>query len=232
MGPLASPSCIVHPLEILTMKNVVWLIALVTLPFIAPTEDAHALNSKVCLKSNGSLVVKRRCSAKKGESTLSLGDISASIQSEAGPQGPKGDSGAAGPQGPQGATGAVGPEGPKGDTGDQGPAGPQGQQGQQGIQGPQGIQGEPGMSGFMVVTNEPLPQSLPHMGTLNLSVSCPIGKIMVGGSCSCESSRVYSFENAPLGTTGWQCNFANYSGSASSEVNFTAKVFCIDDSNP
>ncbi|MCB0328912.1 MAG: collagen-like protein [Bdellovibrionales bacterium] len=229
------------------MKNLLWLIAVGALPFMALPEDAHAMKSKVCLQPDGSLVVKRRCNTNKGEITLSLGDISASIQSETGPQGPKGEVGA---QGLQGATGAVGPQGPKGDTGDQGPTGPQGSQGPQGnqgpqgvqgpkgdqgaqgIQGPQGIQGEPGMSGFVVVTNEPLPQSLANTGSLSLVASCPSGKIMIGGSCSCESARVHSSENGPFNTTGWQCTFANYSGSASSTVNFTAKVFCIDDPNP
>ncbi|HFI0564497.1 TPA: LPXTG cell wall anchor domain-containing protein, partial [Streptococcus suis] len=59
----------------------------------------------------------------------------------AGPQGPKGDTGAtgpAGPQGPKGDTGATGPAGvagPKGDTGSTGPAGPQGDTGSTGPQG-------------------------------------------------------------------------------------------------
>lgn len=70
-----------------------------------------------------------------------------------GPQGEKGDTGAAGPQGPQGEkgeTGAVGPQGPqgeKGEKGDTGPQGPRGEKGENGTAGPQGPQGEKGDTG-------------------------------------------------------------------------------------
>lgn len=49
----------------------------------------------------------------------------------------------AGPQGPKGDTGA---RGPKGDTGEQGPKGDTGEQGPQGETGPQGPKGDPGES--------------------------------------------------------------------------------------
>jgi hypothetical protein len=71
----------------------------------------------------------------------------------AGPQGSKGDAGAAGPQGPQGlkgdtgATGPAGPQGLKGDTGEAGPQGPQGLKGDRGADGPQGLKGDTGPVG-------------------------------------------------------------------------------------
>ena len=65
----------------------------------------------------------------------------------AGPQGPKGDTGATGATGPQGAkgdtgaTGATGPQGLKGDTGATGATGPQGPKGDVGATGAQGPAG-------------------------------------------------------------------------------------------
>ncbi|MCI8713796.1 MAG: hypothetical protein HFH23_16425 [Ruminococcus sp.] len=70
------------------------------------------------------------------------GDIGA-----AGPQGPKGDTGATGPQGPKGDTGATGPQGPKGDTGATGPQGATGATGATGPQGPRGATGATGATG-------------------------------------------------------------------------------------
>jgi len=67
-----------------------------------------------------------------------------------GPSGPKGDTGAQGLAGPKGDTGAQGLPGVKGDTGAQGPAGPKGDAGAQGLigpigpPGPKGDQGPPG----------------------------------------------------------------------------------------
>ena len=83
------------------------------------------------------------------EKTLGGGQMQ-SFQGPAGPQGPKGDAGAAGPQGPKGDTGAAGPAGPpgpKGDTGAAGPAGPQGPTGETGPQGPKGDTGAAGPAG-------------------------------------------------------------------------------------
>ncbi|MEA4927583.1 MAG: hypothetical protein VB104_02775 [Candidatus Limiplasma sp.] len=75
------------------------------------------------------------------------------LQGETGPQGPKGDTGAAGPQGVQGETGSQGPKGdtgetgPQGTKGDTGAAGPQGLQGETGPQGPKGDTGATGVQG-------------------------------------------------------------------------------------
>ena len=63
---------------------------------------------------------------------------------QAGPPGPKGDTGATGAQGPKGDTGDAGPQGPKGDTGDTGSQGPKGDTGDTG---PQGLKGDTGSQG-------------------------------------------------------------------------------------
>ena len=56
--------------------------------------NAFAARQKACLKEDGSVVIKRRCRAKKGEAVLNLSDISATLQ---GPKGEKGDQGEDGP---------------------------------------------------------------------------------------------------------------------------------------
>ena len=66
-----------------------------------------------------------------------------------GPQGPKGDTGAAGPAGAKGDTGAAGPQGIKGDTGATGAVGPAGQTGPQGAA---GVSTRKFISGFINAT--------------------------------------------------------------------------------
>jgi hypothetical protein len=77
----------------------------------------------------------------------------AAAPESAGPQGPKGETGAMGLQGPKGEPGATGPQGPKGDQGIAGTNGAQGIQGIQGLKGdtgaagPQGPKGDQGIAG-------------------------------------------------------------------------------------
>ena len=87
--------------------------------------------------------------------TLTDGSV-IDLGSVMGPQGPKGETGAAGPQGqtgPQGAKGETGATGPKGDPGEQGPQGETGPQGTPGAKGDkgdtgaQGPKGDPGETG-------------------------------------------------------------------------------------
>ena len=94
--------------------------------------------------------------SKENSQTSHEPQLNIQLSSAVGPQGPKGDQGAAGPvgpqgqtgpQGPQGDVGPAGPQGPKGEQGNPGPAGPQGATGPQGTTGPQGGQGDPGPQG-------------------------------------------------------------------------------------
>ena len=87
----------------------------------------------------------------------------------AGPEGPKGDTGA---QGPAGAQGATGPQGPKGDTGAQGPAGPQG------ATGPQGPAGTSGIAALEVVATQA--DVAANSGRV-VTVACPFPKHATGG---------------------------------------------------
>ena len=82
----------------------------IALSFVLPA-SAFA-GGKACIKADGSVVVKRKCKANKGEQQLNINLVAAAAQ---GPAGPKGDTGSAG------ATGATGAQGGKGDTGDTGP---------------------------------------------------------------------------------------------------------------
>jgi hypothetical protein len=136
-------------------------------------------------------------------------------QGDVGPQGPAGAdgaTGATGPMGPQGpagadgATGATGPMGPQGPAGADGATGATGPTGPQGPEGPQGPAGGPGVSGLEVVTQSTLPGSQP---TGNVTVSCPAGKVAIGGGGSVlnGNSTVALSSSLPAFTlstpTGW-----------------------------
>ena len=82
----------------------------------------------------------------------------------------------AGPQGPKGDTGATGPQGAQGLKGDTGAAGPQGAQGPKGGTGEQGV---PGTLGNVVVRNVLV--EVPEGGSLGNTVACEPGEIVVGG---------------------------------------------------
>lgn len=105
-----------------------------------------------------------------------------------GQQGPQGDPGPVGPQGPAGPAGPAGPQGAPGPAGPVGPAGPQG---------PQGV---PGVSGYQVVSiiNDNQSNFEP------LSVSCPAGKVVLGGGAEALGVNSILNRTSPLpGNTGW-----------------------------
>lgn len=89
--------------------------------------------------------------------------------SQTGPQGQKGDTGAAGPQGATGPRGETGPTGPQGLQGDAGPAGPQGLQGDPGPQGPKGDAGPAGPQGPAG------PAGAPGSSDVSVTTECPQG---------------------------------------------------------
>ena len=92
-----------------------------------------------------------------------------------GDPGPEGPQGLPGPEGPQGEQGEEGDAGPQGPSGEKGPAGAKGEKGDIGAVGPQGM---PGISEAGIVLKD---------GDLNTEdykaafVSCPTGKIALGG---------------------------------------------------
>jgi hypothetical protein len=83
----------------------------------------------------------------------------------------------AGPQGPRGDTGAPGP---KGDPGEPGAPGTKGDPGATGPPGPQGEGGVPGVSGYEQITVDR--QTDPNVSIFtSATATCPIGKVAVGG---------------------------------------------------
>ena len=114
-----------------------------------------------------------------------------------GPAGPKGDIGPQGLQGLQGElglTGATGPAGPKGDTGDVGPQGLKGDTGDTGPIGPIGPQGpEGGLTGYQVI-------SAASPGTSSFSITCPAGKVVIGGGADAAAQTLQLSAPSPDGT--------------------------------
>lgn len=137
-------------------------------------------------------------------------------QGPAGPQGPPGPStGVPGPAGPQGAKGDVGAPGPKGDSGPQGIAGPTGPTGATGPVGPQGATGPAGSLGGTTALSAHQIVRLPYnfQGATGLSIpvqiTCPIGKIAIGGGIwnSPSNRRVGFVPNAPPTPGGYTVNW-------------------------
>lgn len=206
----------------------VFLLSLLLCPNLS-----FASRQKVCIKEDGSVVVKRKCRASKGLTELSLSVIATSINSipgskgEIGPQGPAGPEGAQGPQGLSGADGAQGAQGPAGPQGAQGLQGSQGPQGPQGAQGPQG---PAGLAGHQMVVASDVRTVLNGNAT-QLNVDCPAGKVVTGGSCLSTNSSLHLYSSQARGSnfeTQWECNWKNDSGSTQSTVVLVVRAFCIN----
>ena len=119
-----------------------------------------------------------------------------------GPQGPKGDPGAAGAQGPKG---------DKGDTGATGPAGPTGSQGPRGATGATGSRGPAGADGLTTrisVNGSTYTQS---GGTITLPAMAPLNSPSFTGTATAQGGSDY--------TTFQLRNIAIYSSSAPSLSN-------------
>lgn len=104
---------------------------------------AYAQRMVACTNINGTILVKRRCSAT--EQRLSVSQLKST--SIVGPRGEQGAQGERGEQGPQGAPGVQGPQGPMGPIGPSGAQGAQGERGERGERGLTGPQGIPGLTG-------------------------------------------------------------------------------------
>ena len=151
-----------------------------------------------CLTPGGTIIKVAIGASPAGNCTGQQTQITWSETGPSGPVGPQGPAGPQGPVGPQGATGATGSAGPAGAVG---PAGPQ------------GPEGPSGMSGWEIVTDTATAAGLDIM--VAESVSCPVGKIVVGGGADISAaatlsafdkqaiSRTMPFIN-PDGSNGWR----------------------------
>jgi len=164
---------------------------------------------------------------------------SAGPTGDAGATGPAGADGAQGPKGETGAQGPVGPEGDKGDTGATGPAGatgapgatgatgaagPAGATGSQGPKGDTGATGADGVSGYQLVSAG---TALPTAASLIRDLSCPPGKLAVGGGLTHPfSSAVVVLESGPFPDgKGWHASIKNESGAT---VTITVYAICVN----
>ena len=107
------------------MPAIKFALGVVVSCLIIALPHAQAASLKICKTTDGRLLVKSKCSAKKGETLL---DVTAMVgpTGQTGPQGSAGPAGATGSSGAQGAAGQTGPAGTAGPSGATGPTGPSG----------------------------------------------------------------------------------------------------------
>jgi hypothetical protein len=125
----------------------------------------------------------------------------------------KGDKGEKGDPGQQGATG------PKGEKGDQGP---------QGYQGPAGPPGPPGSKGYQRVVENGTKELKPGY-YFKTQVSCPQGKIIVGGGGRAGTSilSIQMLDSYPISDSTWEVVWANTSNHTPI-LKYTVCAICID----
>ena len=125
----------------------------------------------------------------------------------------KGEKGEKGDPGPQGATG------PKGEKGDHG---------QQGYQGSAGPPGPPGSKGYKRVIETGTRELKPGY-YFKKQVSCPSGKIIVGGGGRAGASdlRIQMLDSYPISDTTWEVVWANTSNHTPI-LKYTVCAICID----
>jgi Collagen triple helix repeat (20 copies) len=144
----------------------------------------------------------------------------------AGPAGADGAPGPAGADGAPGPAGADGAPGPAGADGAQGPAGADGAQGPAGADGAVGPEGPAGPTGASGTTGATIVSQAGASNSSTVNVSCPTGKIAVGGGGSAPSNArlISSYPTASAGSTpdGWRVTFTR------SSTNNVAYVICAD----
>jgi len=145
-----------------------------------------------------------------------------------GPQGATGPKGEKGDPGPQGATGPKGEKGNPGPQGATGPKGEKGDHGQQGYQGSAGPPGPPGSKGYKRVIETGTRELKPGY-YFKKQVSCPSGKIIVGGGGRAGASdlRIQMLDSYPISDTTWEVVWANTSNHTPI-LKYTVCAICID----
>ena len=164
-----------------TKLNTIIAVTALAVAVFGATPLGHAATRFVLPKNSvgsGQLKANAVTAAKIKNGTLTAAKFKAG-QLPAGPQGPKGDTGAQGPKGDKGDPGAQGAKGDKGDPGAQGAKGDQGIQGTQGIQGQKGDKGDPGLSGYQRVYTGWTTSNPSSYATV--WAKCPAGKKALGG---------------------------------------------------
>ena len=152
--------------------------------------------------------------------------------------GPTGDSGPTGPTGLTGLTGPtgdIGPAGPIGPTGLTGAPGSTGAVGAIGPSGPTGPQGVAGLTGLQVITATGN-SSCSYGGTCQpyLSVSCPIGTVLIGGGAKTNFGGAYLYGSGPLVQDGityniWEADWLIRSDAGDgNSYEYDAVAYCVN----
>ena len=191
-------------------------------PLFSPVRAATALS--ICVKQNGLMYVIgsgfRKVDCKPNDRIIDFG-----LSGSNGPTGAIGAMGVTGPVGTTGATGVVGEPGPTGPTGatglqgiqglsgDVGPTGPSGvgftgatgvvgpigATGLPGLNGPAGATGLNGISGHEIVAVSDTSTTDPKI----LTVTCPAGKVVVGGGYTSSTQSIQIQQNNPSSNNTW-----------------------------
>lgn len=209
-----------------------------------------------CLKNNGAVYVvgqgfkKADCKNNDRLVSLDLSGIGSSGVGASGPPGPQGPAGNIGPSGPQGLPGLTGDKGPVGDIGPSGPQGLPGDKGPTGNKGPQGdpgtfnpenliiptgvpgtngtngTNGKDGVSGYIRMVGSSMPLTQSTLATT--SVSCPEGKVVIGGGFQNQdttlNSNYHMIASYPDSNNSWTVSVYKTSSTGGS---ITPYAICI-----
>lgn len=171
-------------------------------------------------KTDGTLRVAATCLSSESA-------ISWNVQGPTGLQGPRGETGA---KGAKGATGAAGPAGAPGAAGPAGPAGPPGPSG--------------AIAGYQIVEHADT-YDIDFGGSIvkqDFDVSCPAGKVVMGGGGDAEILSNHSFqEQADLSGSapnddgsGWGVSFSKFNGGffeTGETINYVIYAVCVTGSD-
>jgi hypothetical protein len=112
----------------------------------------------------------------------------------------------------------TGPQGPAGAPGPQGATGPAGTPGLQGAPGPQGQPGTPGptgIAGYEIINTH---ETLPLNGSIEVNVTCPTGKRVIGGGYVAPTVLDTASSSRPEGDKGWRVEFKSNGGNGDASV--------------
>ena len=180
---------------------------------------ANAGPLKACMRTNGKILIKKRCNGRKGEIELSQSVLSGVSISSPGPVGPTGGPGPMGPMGAAGKQGPIGPMGERGPAGATGPVGPQGSPGKNGLSCTAVDYGD-GLGSIECEDGSYVDIELPYCGNdkVEFGEQCDNKDMVTCKSCQIESSQYFADSHIISPVDGEQINSWTNNGTSSWEL--------------